>query len=99
MGELPLLAVQGGGDLGLDDPGVECAPLFTAFMGASATGAAFCFRLRGRRKSEERKKQKINGKTRKPTHTSLGELPSFGSSELPAGLPERQEPLAGPPSP
>ena len=32
--------------MGLADPGVDCAPLFMAFRGASATGAAFCFRLK-----------------------------------------------------
>jgi len=32
--------------LGLADPGVYCAPLFTAFRGASATEAAFYFRLK-----------------------------------------------------
>ena len=41
-----LLAAQGGGDMGLADPGVDCAPLFTTFRGASATGAAFCFWLK-----------------------------------------------------
>jgi len=45
VGELPLLAVQGGGDFGLADPGVDCGPLFTAFSGASATEATLCFRL------------------------------------------------------
>jgi len=45
LGELPLFVAQGGGDLGLADPGVDCAPLFTAFSGASATEAALCFRL------------------------------------------------------
>jgi len=34
--------------LGLADPGVDLAPLFTAFRGASSTGAALCFRLKKR---------------------------------------------------
>jgi len=38
--------VQGGGDLGLADLGIDCAPLFMAFRGARATGTAFCFRLK-----------------------------------------------------
>ena len=48
VGELPLFAAQGGGDLGLADPGVDCAPLFMAFRGASSTEAALCFRLKRR---------------------------------------------------
>jgi len=43
--ELPLFAAQGGGDFGLADPGVDCAPLFTAFKGASPTEATLYFRL------------------------------------------------------
>ena len=48
--------------MGLADPGVDCAPLFTAFRGASATGNAFCFRLkkttRVRRKRKTKNQQK-----------------------------------------
>ena len=95
---LHLFAAQGGGDLGLADPGVDCAPLFTAFRGASATGAAFCFRLKKQHKSEEREKQKINGRIRNPIRTSLGGQPSSGSLELLGGLPKHQGPLAGAPT-
>jgi hypothetical protein len=43
--ELLLFTAQGGSDLGLADPGVDCAPLFMAFRGASSTEAALCFWL------------------------------------------------------
>ena len=79
--------------MGLADPGVDCAPLFTAFRGASATDAAFCFRLKKQYKSEEREKQKkINERNRNPVRTSLGGQPSYGSSELLGGLPQRRGP-------
>jgi len=44
-GSSPSSRLRGGGDLGLADPGVDCAPLFTAFWGASSTEAALCFQL------------------------------------------------------
>ena len=84
VGALALLTAQGGGDLGLDDPGVNCTPLFMAFRGASSTEAALCFRLeRRKRESEEREKQKIKRKTKMLKHTLLVGQPSSGSLELP----------------
>ena len=62
--------------MGLADPGVDCAPLFTAFRGASATGAAFCFRLKEQHKSEEREKQKNQQKDQK-SHTYLARGAAF----------------------
>jgi hypothetical protein len=57
MGALALFAAQGGDDLGFADPGVDCAPLFIAFRGASPTEATLYFRLKGRqRELEEREK-------------------------------------------
>jgi len=51
--------------MGLADLGVDCAPLFTAFRGASATDAAFCLRLKEQHQVRRKRKTKNQQKDQK----------------------------------
>jgi len=76
--------------MGLADPGVDCAPLFTAFRGASAAGAAFCLRLKKQHQIRRKRKTKNQWKgQRSYTYLARGaalfwELrPPWGPPEAP----------------
>ena len=62
--------------MGLADPGVDCAPLFTAFSGASAAGAAFCLRLKEQQQIRRKRKTKNQRKGQR-SYTYLAQGAAF----------------------